>query len=154
MANPVCCSLLIPFNDSWTLWGPRCPLATDRVFRIVDSWSSVWCNLVCVRVVVPDIVVWTFVRVRLCQPRIHNKCFHMICCSVSFTRLHISFSFMCVILCNRVPENFNISELSSLVFRILIRSMSRVVVNSFVVQDLQTLMSPRPCYPLVTVVFF
>ena len=34
---------------------------------------------------------------------------------------------MCVILCNWVPENFNVSELSSLVFRILIRSMSRVV---------------------------
>ena len=92
-------------------------------------------------------------RVRLCQWRLHNKCLHTICCSVSFTLLHISFSFMCVILCNWVPENFNVSELSSLVFRILIRSMSRVVVNSFVVQDLQTLMSPRPCYPLVTVVF-
>ena len=153
MANPVCCSLLIPFNDSWTLWGPRCPLATDRVFRIVNSWSSVWCNLVCVRVVVSDIVVEL-----LCVLDFANRGF-IICVYIRFVAVSPSPFYMfpsalcasyCVIGFQRI-STFRVVIIS---FRILIRSMSRVVVNSFVVQDLQTLMSPRPCYPLVTVVFF
>ena len=74
----------------------------------------------------------------------------MICCNVSFA-LHIFPSALCasyfVIGFWRISI---VSGLSSLEF-LSDRCAEMFVLSNFALQDPQTLMSPRPCYPLVTV---
>ena len=87
------CSSLIPFNNSWTLWGPRRPLATDRVFRNVGSWSSVFVVFFIVHAVVFDIVMMPICVLDFAN-RGYKRCLHMICFNVSFA-LYIFPSALC-----------------------------------------------------------
>ena len=63
-------------------------------------------------------------RVRLCQPRL-QKMFTYDLFQCLLRPLHISFSIVCVILCNWVLENFH--RFRIVIFRILVRSMCRDV---------------------------
>ena len=63
-------------------------------------------------------------RVRLCQPRL-QKMFTYDLFQCLLCPSHISFSIVCVILCNWVLENFH--RFRIVIFRILVRSMCRNV---------------------------
>ena len=65
-----------PFNDSWTLWGPRRPLATRRAFRNVGFDLQFCCFIYwsCCCIYRSNIA---FVRTILRWPRL-QRCWHLI----------------------------------------------------------------------------
>ena len=139
------CSSLIPFNNSWTLWGPRRPLTTDRVFRNVGSWSSVLLFSVILRADVSNIVMMPLCVLDLAS-RGYRSCSHL---TDSTSPSPFTYpSAFCASYSVRVRDWFHRSK--GVICRISIDWCAEMLFKQIALQDPQALMSPRPCILPIT----
>ena len=136
-------------DASWMLQAPWRPTATDLVFRIVCILMSSWFELVLTELLHLIYCLNFFCVLELCQPRTLIKCLYKECCDIPFTPYIFSSAFMRHLVVSEF-QGFSTFLGCHHYFEFLLDWRAELFLcRTVLLQDLQTLMSPRPCNPLV-----